>query len=343
MIRQAALVLAALFASGCFSTRYLWQAAGGQYEMLHVARPISKVVADPNVPERTRHLLAQVDDIKHWGQERGLEPTKNYQRYADLKRSAAVWVVQACAPLEFKPKRWSFPIVGSVPYLGFFEEAAAKKYAQEVAAKEGLDVNVRGASAYSTLGWFNDPVLSTMIYEGDTALAELANVILHESVHATVYVPSQSSFNESLASFIADGMTVELLTETYGARSVQVHDWEQGQRESEVRVQRLHQTYAQLDALYKSEKPDDEKRAEKKRILEAVQKELRLRRPLNNASLAGYKTYATGEAAFARLREACGSWAKMLDAVRTLRERDFAEPQTENFEETLARLATGCR
>ncbi len=339
MARGLLLAVVWLSSTGCFSARYLLQAAGGQYELLHVARPISKVQLDPKVAPRTRHLLGQVAAIKSWGQTRGLKPTKNYDRYADLHRSAAVWVVQACQPLAFNVRRWQFPIVGSVPYLGFFREAPARAYAEQLARDEGLDTAVRTASAYSTLGWFRDPVLSTMISEGDEALGDLANVILHESVHATFYLPNQSAFNESAASFVADGLTLELLDETFGKGSWLAKAWAKDQRRGKESTKRLHQTYEELDALYRGDLSDAQKLIEKARILLAVQRELGFRRPLNNALLSGSRTYDSSTEGFERLSKSCESWPRLLAAFSTLKESDFSHPQQENFDPVLDALA----
>src|SRR5262249_41967930 len=157
-----------------------------------------------------------------------LTATENYVRYTQLDRDAAVYVVQAAPPLELKPRLWSFPIVGTVPYLGWFNVKDAKAYAQTL-AQQGLDVDVRGASAYSTLGWFKDPVLSTMIGEGDGALGELANTVLHESTHATLYVKGQSAFNESLASFVGDRLARDWLATRFGEGSRQLKAYDADQ------------------------------------------------------------------------------------------------------------------
>jgi len=163
-MRWLLLLVTMALGSGCFTTGYLLQAASGQYELLHVARPLSVVREDPAVPPRIRALLSKVPAIKRYGQLNGLTPTGNYERYAELHRPAAVRVVQGCKSLAFEPKRWAFPLVGTVPYPGFFNPEAARAFAAELAKQEGdLDVTVRTASAYSTLGWFKDPVLSTMM------------------------------------------------------------------------------------------------------------------------------------------------------------------------------------
>jgi predicted aminopeptidase len=339
-VRSLVLGLAALLSQGCFSASYLAQAARGQMEIVSAARPIAHVVRDDATPARTRRLLAAVRAIKAYGQSQGLRPTTNYDRYADLHRPAAVWVVQGCAPLAFEVRRWAFPVVGTIPYLGFFDEREARRYAAALAAQEALDVEVRTASAYSTLGWFHDPVLSTMIGTGDEAIGELANVVLHESVHATLYVNDQSAFNESLASFVADRLTPVWLASAFGQDALETTSWTAMHARERERVARLHETYEELDAVYRSSRPAAEKRAEKARILDAARDELRLARPLNNAALAGYRTYETGVAAFERLLAACqGSWPQFMRAVAALSPSDFGRPQQDDLDAAIDRLA----
>ncbi len=328
-----------LTTSGCFTTRYLLQAAGGQYELLHQARSLSVVQDDMTVPTRVKALLSKVPAIKRFGQLNGLTPTGNYAQYADLHRSAAVWVVQGCAPLAFKPRRWSFPIVGTVPYLGFFDEASARAYAAMLAAEEHLDVTVRTASAYSTLGWFKDPVLSTMLSDGPEAFADLANTILHESVHATVYVPDQSTFNESLASVIADELTFRLVVGRSGPEGEETKAFFSAEARSAFAVAELHHAFDDLDALYRSSRSDAEKLQLKAERLKALQQRLGTRRTFNNADLAGSRTYDTGRPALERLRRACGPLPRLLDAVRTLRPQDFTSPQQTGFDDLVERLA----
>jgi len=334
------LAVVALASAGCFSARYVAQATSGEFRILHAARPIPEAVADPRVPARIGRLLLSVRTIKAYARARGLRPTGNYESYADLRRSAAVWVVQGCAPLAFDVKRWRFPIVGTIPYLGFFDEGAARRYAESLARQEGLDVDVRVASAFSTLGWFHDPVLSTMIPGTEDALGELANVVLHESVHATLYVKDQSAFDESLASFVADRLTLPWLESVLGKGAREAEAWAAAQARHQARVARLHRAYIELDAVYRSGESDSHKLSEKARILGAATRELRLAAPLNNARLAGYKTYDTGVPSFERLLRACGgSWPRFFDALATLDESDFGRPQREDFDDVVDRLA----
>ena len=198
---------------------------------------------------------------------------------------------------------------------------------------------MRTASAYSTLGWFKDPVLSTMIPEGPEAFGELANVILHESVHATVYVPNQSSFDESLASFVADELTWLLVVGRSGLRSDEAKAWIAGEERGAFFVKQMHQAWEDLDALYRSPRSDAEKRAMKDARLAALQRTLGIRRRFNNADLAGSRTYDTGRPAFERLRKACGGLPKFLEAVRSLKEADFPSAQQQQFDAVIDGLA----
>src|SRR5664280_430428 len=203
--------VAGLSLPGCGSLGYLYQAANGQLALMNHARPVEELLKDPQTPPRLRRLLSENGPIKEFAEKQGLKPTRNYREYVQMDRPVAVWVVIASEEFRFKAKEWSFPLVGSFNSLGWFASADADAYAAGV-RKEGWDVDVRGAAAYSTLGWFHDPILSTMIPEGDGAMGALVNTVLHESLHATVYVNNQSYFNESLACVVADKLTPEYLS-----------------------------------------------------------------------------------------------------------------------------------
>ncbi len=202
--RSSALGLLALglSATGCFETGYLLQAGEGQLDLLCNARPISHVLEDPDTPPDVLAELSEVPRIKAFGKRFGLVPTKSYESYVELDRPVAVWVVSAAPKLSFESKTWTFPIVGSVPYLGWFDKGRATEHAQSLKA-EGWDVDLRGAAAYSTLGFFHDPVLSSMLGDAADGYGDFAGTILHESLHATVYVNGQTSFNEGLATWMA--------------------------------------------------------------------------------------------------------------------------------------------
>lgn len=328
---RALLAVLALFAlamaTGCTGAAYVAQAACGQLDLASRKRTIRDVVADPTTPPRVRDLLARVPSIKRFAVRHGLTPTDGYDDYADLERDAAVWVVTASEPLRFAAKTWTFPVVGNVPYLGWFDRRDAIAFARELAA-EGWDVDVRGAEAYSTLGWFTDPVLSTMLEGGDDALGELANTVLHESVHATVYLPGQSALNESIASFVGDGLTLLYLAEATGPSSPERRAYEEGELARERRTRLLRQAYARLATLYASNRPPAEKLAEKRLVLDDLRVRIGSRRPITNATLAQFKTYNSGRAELDALLRACGgSYARLLRSIATLRDRPPARAQ----------------
>jgi predicted aminopeptidase len=339
-----AVAVAATVLTGCTTGQYLAQAGCGQIDLMLRARDLDAVVNDPAVPARTRELLRQVPEIKKFGERHSLRPTGNYHRYVELDRPAVVWVVTASAPLRFHAKTWWFPIVGRVPYLGWFERDAAHAFADELRG-EGWDADVGASEAYSTLGWFDDPVLSTMLSDGDEAVGELANVVLHESVHATLYVDGQTRFNESLAEFSAGKLTVTYLDERYGRGSAEEASYLDAERRGEERRAQMHRAYEELAQLYASHRPDAEKLAEKKRILTQLRLETHFRRPINNATLAAFKNYNTGGNELDALLDACGgSWERFFRTLRALeRKGAFAEPNQAELSPVITPLVkAGC-
>ena len=299
--------------------KYLAQAGWGQDDINRRGQSIDELLRDGHIAPRKRRLLGQVGAIKAFGEKHGLTATSNYTRYARLDRPAAVWVVSACAPLGFRPKSWNFPIVGSITYLGWFKLEDAKDAAATL-RKEGWDVDVRTAGAYSTLGWFEDPVLSTMIPDGDEALGELANVVLHESLHATFYVNGQSVLNESVANFVGDTLTDEYLDQTVGASSPEKHAYDAGQIKSLERARQMHEAYGVLERLYASPAPDAAKLTAKAEVLTSLRQRLGFKRPINNATLGSFKTYSSGQKELATLLEACGgSFPRFLASLEPLK------------------------
>jgi predicted aminopeptidase len=319
--------------SGCSTLEYLWQAGRGQLAILNRARPLEEVIRDETTPPRIRRLLEEVPKVKSFGERFGMKPTRNYETYVKLDRDAAVYVVSACAPLKFEPKEWKFPIVGGFPYLGWYSRENAEKYAESLRA-EGLDVDLRGAGAYSTLGWFRDPILSTMIRPGEGALGDLVEVVLHESLHATVYVNHQAFFNESLASFVSEGLTPIYLEETRGKDSPESKKYSEDLEWQKKFYSRMHSAYSELDSLYRSPSSDSEKLEKKAEILEKLRSDLKWRagRSLNNATLLGYREYGGNRDVFARLFEKCGKdWPRFIHALGRIREDDFPSSQAKDL------------
>jgi len=335
-------VVLALAPSGCLMTRYLAQAAHGQLDLLGKARPIDKVVRDPNTPVRTAMLLAEIPAIKQYGRSYGLTIKRNYSTYSALGRPAAVWFVGAADPVAFKPVRWCFPIVGCFAGLGWFDEDDGVAHKLEL-DKQGYDTIIRPASAYSTGGWFPDPVLSTMLGGGDDALPGLANVILHESVHATVLVPDEPFFNESFASYVADALTDHWIDVRFGPGSPEDLAWTLGQAVRLPRTARLLDAYDQLKKLYEGALPRDKKLAEKARIIDDLVADLHLRRRPNNASLTETRVYNGGLAPIAEAHRACGDVRLLVLAGKSLKRSDFARTLQEDLTPIGKVLAARCK
>ena len=320
----------ALASSGCLYTEYVAQAAHGQFELLGKAKPIDQVIADPDTSTRVALLLAEIPSIKQYGRRYGLKIRKNYEHYAMLGRPAAVWFTAAADPVSFTPRKWCFPIVGCFAGLGWFDEDDAVAFKLKMEAL-GYDAIVRPASAYSTGGWFPDPVLSTMLGSGDDALPELFNVIIHESVHATVLVNDQPFFNESLASYVADTLTDAWIAERFGPGSPEHVAWTLGQALQLPRVARLLAAYRALKTVYESKQTRAQKLAAKARIIDELVADLQMRRRPNNASLTEVRVYNGGAAPLILAHRACGDLRALVEAAKTLSRRDFGKPLQEDL------------
>ncbi len=315
----ALLVLVAFGATGCLQVRYVTQAAAGQEDLNRRGIAIKEIVEGGHLDKRTRDLLAQVERIKAFGERYGLRHTKNYSRYVWLNRPAVVWVVSACNPVAFRPRSWSFPVVGSITYTGWFDKTEARAYADDL-AKRGWDIDVRPSEAYSTLGWFDDPILSTMISPEADALGDLADVVLHETFHATFFIPGQSTLNESVAAFFGDELALKYLDEVVGPDAPEKTVYVAGRARGELRGAKLKDAYAELSTLYASTLTKEEKLAEKKQIIDRLRMQLGIKRPLSNASLIQFKTYGSGKPELAALLVSCDrSFPRMLKTLERLR------------------------
>jgi predicted aminopeptidase len=338
----AGVVAAALLLGGCLMTRYLSQAASGQLRLLGQARPIDEVIADPETPERTRVLLGEIAGIKAFGARQGLDTSKNYTRYVEVPASGTVWFVGAAPPLSFEPRSWCFPVAGCFTGLGWFDEEEALRHRDQL-QRDGWDAMARPAGAYSTGGWFPDPVVSSMLSPLDDAYAELANVLLHESVHATVLIPDQMYFNEGLAEYVGDALTDVWLVERFGDDAPERAAWIASQAERRQRVDRSFVAYQELDILYKSARTDAAKLAAKAEIIDRLVEDLGLWNRPNNASLVELRLYKAHYDGFARAGAACGGTRGLIEAADTLGKRDFTEPLQEDLTAVLKTIEARCR
>jgi predicted aminopeptidase len=187
--------------AGCGSVGYYAQAVHGQCQILHRKQPIQDLLADPNTTPELKERLKLVLGIRQFAQdELRLPANGHYRHYADLGRRFAVWSVYAAPEFSLEAKAWWYPVVGRLEYQGYFDEAKARRFASKLEGK-GFDVHVGGVEAYSTLGWFSDPVLNTFLSNDDTDLAEL---LFHELAHQRLFVGGDTDFDEAFATAVAD-------------------------------------------------------------------------------------------------------------------------------------------
>jgi predicted aminopeptidase len=192
------------FFVSCYLTKQGWSQLG----LLRKRQPIEEVMGDTSANSETKNKLKFVKEILAYAQDQGLKVGSAYQTYVQLDGPAVTYLVQAGRPEEFKLKTWWFPIVGTVPYLGFFDKADRDAYANELEA-DGFEVHRGGAAAFSSLGWFSDPIYSSMLNDSDF---EIAHLLFHELTHQTAWIPGSVEFNENFAEFIADEMVKKFFT-----------------------------------------------------------------------------------------------------------------------------------
>jgi len=192
-------LIQAIILSGCINLPYYAQAIDGHVDIMRRSQPISSIIADPDTDQKLKHALSKVVLLREFASsELKLPDNQSYTSYADLQRPFVVWNVFASPELSLKLKQWCFIKAGCVNYRGFFSKTKAEAYAEKL-KNEGYDVFVGGIRAYSTLGWFSDPVLNTFLGYSEI---ELAGLIFHELAHQVLYVPGDSVFNESFATVV---------------------------------------------------------------------------------------------------------------------------------------------
>jgi predicted aminopeptidase len=300
-----------LLLGGCANLSYYWQSVAGQLDVWGRERPIAQVMADPESPQALKDRLARVLAIRDFAsRELALPDNRSYRRYADIGRPFVVWNVFAAREFSIEPVRWCFAFAGCVGYRGYFSREAAERFAAEQ-AKGGLDVYVGGVPAYSTLGWFSDPVLSTFIHYSE---AELARLLIHELAHQAVYAEGDAEFNESFAVVVERAGVRRWLARLGDAR--RTAEFEDGQRARSAFAQLVERHRKRLDALYRTRLAPEAMRSRKRAILDEMQAEyLDLRKEWgehagydrwlaqkpNNAQLASVAIYTRHVPAFERL------------------------------------------
>ncbi len=286
---------------GC-SVGYIFHVGKGQLKIVCGTKNIESVLEDPEVPESEKQKIRLVQEAKAFGEaELGLASSKNYTRYYRVEQPPVAHNLTASPKFELEAHTWCFPIAGCLPYKGFFTEERAKRESARM-AERGFDTYVRPVGAYSTLGWFKDPVFSTMLKYRDTALVE---VILHEMVHRTIFLKDQGAFNEGVATFVGKQGTEAFFRNRGGLSPEQIEAMRQKGEAKRLFQTTMFDLADRLRSLYGSEAPEGEKLARRAMIFEEAKEDLQqgletlgttryqgiLKQEWNNAFLVSYLTY----------------------------------------------------
>lgn len=227
--------------------KYGVEQGAGQMNIVWNAKPVEEYLKSPGFPDSLKEKLHLINRVRQFAIDSlSLKDTKNYKTLYDQKGQEIIWVVMASEPFSLNAKQWRFPVVGNVPYKGFFDRDKAIKLKEEL-EKEGWDVNIRNPGGWSTLGWFTDPILSSMLERSD---GDLANLIIHEMSHATIFVKDSVDFNENLATFIGDRGAEQFLLSVFGPESEEYITYMNEDSDYVMFSEHMLRGAGKLDSLY---------------------------------------------------------------------------------------------
>lgn len=312
LARAFVLLALIMILAGCASPAWYPQAVSGHMEIMRQREDIASILNSGTADPELASELGLSVKIRHFAvSDLSLPDNGSYSEYVRTGRDAVTWNVVAAPEFSLQPKRWCFIVSGCVPYRGYFGLAGAEKLAARLSAR-GYDTAVSPAIAYSTLGWFDDPLLDTMLRYSDE---QLAAFIFHELAHQKLYVRGDAAFNEAYASFVEE-QGVRLWLQSSG-RSDRLPAWLEREQAGIEYSALLQQTRKQLRVLYASDRTDEQKRAGKSAVIRRMQDEYRalvnsqwggisyfestLSREMNNARLALVNSYRGGACAFNQL------------------------------------------
>jgi predicted aminopeptidase len=251
--------LLALLLGGCGSVGYYAQSARGQLALMGGAAPIEELLRSPDTPPQLAERLRLVQQLRDFASERlALPDNGSYRSYADIGRRAVVWSVMAAPRYSVEPKRWCYPLLGCLVYRGYFSRDAALAEGARLRALQ-MDVAVLPVPAYSTLGWFEDPLPSSVIHWPEP---ELAGLMFHELAHQRLYVADDTAFNEAYASAVAKLGIRQWLDE----KSEPYASWEAREARGAAVAQLLLQTRKRLAAAF-AQAADDAEREQRKQAI----------------------------------------------------------------------------
>jgi predicted aminopeptidase len=323
------LIISSFFTLGCSPT-YVLRAAFEQSKILLAREPIEEVLESSEISEETRLKLKIARDARVFANQMDLKVGGAFSDYVDVQREVLTWVVVGAKKDSFQLHSWWFPIVGSVPYKGFFDKDDAVKEAGSLERK-GFETSVRGAETFSTLGWFDDPLLSTTLARSPV---HIANTVIHESVHSTVWIKGSVSFNESLAHFVATEATIQFFrTRPFEYLSEDTKNVLIARTESSAKYQyefaeMISQLYEELTALYGREDLNTAQKLDQRvAIFRRIVEPFRAKYPtmdslavVNNAEIVQYSLYAQDLGMFRELFTLSGSsWRVFFERIAELR------------------------
>lgn len=331
---------------GCTTTGYYAQSIGGHLDLMAKRQDIGTLVDDESTPPDLKEKLERAQVIREFAtDELALPDNGSYRSYVDVGKPYVTWNVVATPALSLQAKTWCFPVVGCVAYRGYFDEADARAYGDELAA-QGMDVAVVGARAYSTLGWFDDPILNTILYDAEY---RFAGTLFHELAHERVFVEGDTAFNESYAVAVEREGVRRWLASTAAPATLDAYAGERTRREEFLAL--VLAARGRLETLFESSVDDAAKTREKAEIyasLRADYEKLKaswggyggydrwFESELNNARLALLATYNVHVPAFERLiAEQHGDMEKFHETVEAL-----SELPKEDRDAELERLAS---
>lgn len=333
------LVPAALLACGACSPIYVLRAGYEEAKILSRREPIAKLVADSTTPPEKRHKLRLVLEAREFARDSlGLDVGKSYTTFSQLDSDTLALIVSAAYRDRFEPYTWWFPIVGRMPYKGYFSEEAALNAIADLEEK-GLDTYLRPTAAFSTLGWFNDPMVSPLLRYDSVSLA---STVIHELLHNTLYLSGEGAFNESFANFVGARGAIAMLCGRNGQASQVCRRAEALWQDELLFGEFLSGLVAELEALYarddvgydaKMELREEIFERAQRTFEENVQPRLRVatfssfsRVPLNNAVLLSRRLYYKRLDLFERLYHGTGGdLRKAIDTVLEVAE-DAEDP-----------------
>ncbi|CDX20517.1 Aminopeptidase [Mesorhizobium plurifarium] len=333
MRRVFRLLAAAVLVSGvagCTSISYYAQSLEGHVEIMAARKNVATLIHDPSTPELLRAKLTSASAIRRFAtEELALPDNSSYRSYVDVGRNDVTLAVFAAPQFSLAPVTWCFPVFGCVPYKGYFSRKDALENAAQL-QRQGLDVYVTGITAYSTLGWFSDPLLSTMLRQNDTYLASL---VFHELAHQKIYVNGDSAFNEAFAVSVETTGTRKWLRATGNRAGLRSYEADRKRKADFLGL--IAKTRDELRQVYGSPRSPEQMAAAKAATIDRLRTRYRQMRdkrwagyrgydawfdsPINNAKLAATAVYGEEVPAFLRLFDLCArDYPRFYASVRRI-------------------------